>query len=267
MFKNLSWEALSPFAFKILQALLILAVGHFVSVWLSRLTKKCLERTHLDASFSIFLSKSVNYVLHAIVILSALSALGISTTGLLAAISAAGVAVALALKDSLANIASGILLLISPRFHTGDYIGVGNDEGFVQKIDLMHTTIRSYDYRLIVIPNSVILNNPVVNYFADTGRRVEHKIPVPYDCDVEKAKAAITRALEKHPLVLKDNDEHKNLIKVGGYGASSVDITVWAWCRPEDYWKVYFDVLEDARAEMKASGIDVPFDQLDVHMK
>ena len=262
-----TWETVSPIFIKVLEAAAIAVIGHFVCVWLARLTKKCLAKTRLDASFSTFLSKSVNYVLHVIVILSALNALGVSTTGLLAAISAAGVAVALALKDSLSNIASGILLLVSPRFHTGDYIGIGSDEGFVQKIDLMHTTIRSYDYRLIVIPNSVILNNPVVNYFAETGRRVEHTIPVPYDCDVEKAKAAIASALEKHPLVLPDDDVHKNLIRVGAYGASSVNISVWAWCKPEDYWTVYFDLLENARAEIKAAGIDVPFDQLDVHMK
>ncbi len=173
----------------LLKAIIILVAGHYITLFLIKLMKRSLNRINIDISLEKFFEKAVYITLHIIIILSALSTLGISTSGLLAALSAAAVAVALALKDSLSSIAGGIILLLTRRFQTGDYVCINGESGNVVQIDMMHTVLKTLDNRHVVIPNSIVVNSQVVDYSSEETRRLDLTFSVSYDNDTEDGKA------------------------------------------------------------------------------
>lgn len=256
-----AWNVLRP----LIKMGLILLIGHFIIVYIMRIVKKAFHRSKMDHSLAEFLSKSTNIVLHIFVILSALNSVGVSTNGILAALSAATVAVAVALKDSLNNVAGGILLLLSPRFLSGDYIAAGGDEGTVVRVDLLHTTVRTIDNKMVSIPNGVLLNSHIINYTREPRRRVDITFSVPYEANIEKAKQIICNVLLAHPLVLKEPEEP--MARVMRYQDSAVEVITRSWCNTPDYWKVYFDLTEQVRDALEKNGITIPYNQFDVHIK
>lgn len=261
---NIDFEKILKLALPFVKMLLILIIGHFLIVYLLKLTKKGLNRSSLDDSLKKFLLKTLNILMHLFVILSALNTIGISTTGLLAALSAAAVAVAVGLKDSLGNVAGGILLLISPRFSTGDYIETESNSGTVVSVDLLHTTIKTFDNRQISIPNGILINSNITNYSKEPIRRVDITFPIPYEVDVKKAEEIIVKTILTHPLVLKEPAEP--LAKVSSYGDSAVNIVTKSWCDNKDYWTVYYDLTEQVREALEKEGISFPYNKLDVHI-
>ncbi len=259
---KITWNTAYHVALPFVQALLIFVVGHFVIKGLLRLPKRILNKTKLDQSLINILLKTLNVLAHIIILLSALNRIGVSTTGLLAALSAVAVGVALALKDSLSNIAGGILLLLSPRFATGDYISVDTEEGFVTSIELMHTTIRTYNNRLITFSNGTLINSTITNYTWEGVRRIDLSFPISYEADVELAKTTALAVMKNHPLAVPDR---KYIARVGSYGDSAVLLDLRTWCKCDDYWTVYYDTLEQVRKAFAEKGIEIPFNQLDVH--
>lgn len=245
-------------------AAVVLIVGFLVVKLLVKILKKALRRFELDPSLIGFFMKATNIVLFVVLILCVLAILGVPTTGMIAAMSAAAVAVSLALKDSLSNIAQGILLLISHPFATGDFVEVGGVSGSVIEVDMLQTTLRTPDNRKVIIPNSQVATSEIINYSSEEERRVEVIFPVSYKDDVEKAKALILKIVEKHPLV--DREKDAPFARVSAYNESSVSITCRAWCNTKDYWAVYFDLLEQVRVEFTNAGINIPYNQLDVHI-
>ena len=261
----ISWTAIMMFLTPLIKMLLILVAGHLLVRFVLKLVKNWLEKSKFDKALDKFVVKLLNVVLHVLIIISALSAIGVSTTGAVAALSAAAAAVALALKDSLNNVAGGVLLLIAPRFRTGDYIAAGGDEGVVLDVDLLHTLIRSGDGRQISIPNGALLNSHITNYSREPQRRVDITFQIAYDSDTEKAKAIILEKVSQHPLVVSDTNAP--FVRVHSYGESAVNIVSRTWCNNSDYWTLYFDLIEQVRAEFDKNGISIPFNQLDVHIK
>lgn len=261
----LNWENIGSLVKPAVTLGLILLVGHFVIVALLKMMKRGLERGKMDRSLAQFLLKTCNIAFHVLIVLSALNTIGISTTGILAALSAAAVAVAVGLRDSLGNVAGGILLLLSPRFLSGDYIRVEEDEGTVVRVDLLHTTLRTIDNKLISIPNGVLVNSHIVNYTREEKRRVDITFSVSYDADTEQAKQVILSVLMQHPLVLKQPEEP--MARVMKYNDSSVDIVTRSWCSTPDYWTVYFDLMEQVRGALERNQIFIPYPRLDVHIK
>ncbi len=257
---NSIWAILAPFA----KMALILIIGHFVIVYLLKLINKGFKKSKFDESLTKFLSKAIKIVLYLMVVISALNAIGVSTSGIVAALSAGAVAVAVALKDSLSNVAGGILLLLSPRFATGDYIAAGGDEGTVLSVDLLHTTVLTFDKRQVSIPNGVLINSHITNYSREESRRVEISFPISYEADIETAKRVACEAILSHPLVLADPEP---FVRVGSYGDSSVNLVTRTWCKTEDYWTVYYDLMEQVRAAFDENGINIPYNQLDVYIK
>lgn len=259
-FKEL-WVYIAP----VVKMLLIFLVGHFLIVYLVKIISKSLSKSKLDPSLIRFVKRSVKIICYTLVILSALSAIGISTTGIIAAMSAAAVAVAVALKDSLSNVAGGILLLISPRFVTDDFIETEGYSGKVIDVDLLHTTILSPDNKQISIPNGVLINSPIINYSREPLRRLDINFAVAYDCDVDKAKSIIMNVISKSDLILNEPDEP--FVSVSSYGDSAINIVARVWCKNENYWTLNFDLLKNVKAEFDKNGISIPYNQLDVHIK
>lgn len=259
------FENVLKYALPFVKTILIFAIGYFAGIIIVKLVKKALERSKVDRSFVEFLVKTIKIAINVVVVLAALNSLGIPTTGILAALSAAVVGISVALKDSFSNVAGGILLLISPRFATGDYIETNSDEGTVVDVGLLHTTIRTLDNRQISIPNGVLINNSITNYSAEELRRVDITFPISYEADVKEAQKIAKKTILAHPLVLKEPEEP--LVRVFGYSDSSVDLITRTWCKTGDYWELYFDLTEQVRAEFDKNNIEIPYNQLDVNIK
>ena len=264
-FKGITLSGLISFGLVLLKAAVILLAGHFAVVFIIKLLSKSFERIKMDVSLEKFFLKVVNITLHIIVLLSALNALGISNTGLLAALSGAVVAVALALKDSLGSIAGGIIILLTKRFETGDYVEINGDEGTVVQVDLMHTTLKTLDNRHIVIPNAVAVNSRIIDYSSEEMRRLDIVFQIGYGDDSEKAKQLILDTVKNHKMSL--NEPEEPFARVTGFGDSAVDITLRVWCARENYWQLKFDLLEQIKKAFDENGISIPFNQLDVHIK
>lgn len=255
------WKYADP----IIKAIIILAVGILLVKLLVKILNRSFIKAKLDKSLSNFLIKSIRIISYIILIATVLAILGIPTTGILAAFSAIAVGVGVALKDSLGNVAGGILLLFFPRFTTGDHIEVDDDEGKVIAVDLMHTTILTFDNKQISIPNGVLINNHITNYSREDKRRVDILFPISYECDVEKAKAVALKTIKSHNLTL--NEPEKPFVRVKSYGESSVNLITRVWCKTDDYWKLQYDLTEQIRAEFDKNNIGIPYNQLDVFIK
>ena len=254
------WDFIKPFT----KMMAILLIGHLIIVYIMKLIKKAFNKSKLDASLIKYCLKAISFILHMFVILAALDAIGVSTGSIIAATSAAVVAVGVALKDSLSNVAGGLWLLFSPRFQTGDYIHAGGDEGVVTSVELMHTTLLSADSKQISIPNGVLINSHIINYTNENKRRVDITFPIPYEADVKKAKKLTYDTICKHEKVLKEPDAP--FVRVSGYGESCVNLITKTWCKTEDYWTVYYDIMENVREAYEANGITMPYNKLDVNI-
>lgn len=228
-----------------------------------RISVKAMTRAKIDKTVITFLNSILNAVLKILIILCVLSTVGFDMTTLIATVSAATVAIGLALKDSLANVASGTLIIINKKFKVGDYIETEGLKGTVVKIDMMYTTLCTYNNREILIPNSRLTSNNIINYFVREKRRVDLVIPISYSEDIEKARGVIMEVLDESDLVLH---EENNKVQVEKLNESSVDLMVWIWCDSEDYWKVYYSMQENIKTRLEKNGIIIPFNQLDLHI-
>lgn len=244
------------------KALIIIFLGHLIGKGFVRLAVRILKRTKTDELIVALVRRILIILSFAIVIVAALSELGVSTAGLLAALGAIAAAIVLALQSTLANLVGGVMLVVKPRFSAGDIINVEGDEGYVVRVDLLHTTIRTYDTREITIPNGLIVNSKVSNLSA-TLRRVTFDFPLPYGSDVAFAKETVLKILRTCPTGYQDN-EHQPSVKVSKYEDSSVTLETRLWCKPADYWETYYFMTEALLIEMDKNGIHVPFNRLDV---
>jgi small conductance mechanosensitive channel len=184
-------------------------------------------------------------------------------TSLLAILGAAGLAIGLALKDSLGNFAAGVMLIIFRPFKLGDFVEVAGVSGVVNEIRIFSTVLTTPDNKLIVIPNGQVGADTITNYSALDQRRVDMVFGVGYDDDLKVARQVLTDICANHPAVL---DEPATKIFVLNLGDSSVDFAVRPWSKTEDYWTVYGDILEQAKVGLEAAGCNIPYPQTDVHL-
>ncbi|HBE15416.1 MAG TPA: hypothetical protein DCY72_04125 [Ruminococcaceae bacterium] len=246
-------------------ALVITVIGIIISIILVSLTRKALQRKKVDPSLVDFISRCVRLLIYAFTLLAAMSALHISITGIVAFFSAAAAAVALALKDRLNDIASGIVILFTKPFVTGDFIEFTKYSGFVQKIDVMHTNIRTYDGTNVIIPNSVISNAEVNNYTAHPQIRVTITVPIPYDANIKQVQALLTDVIEHTNLVI-DDENYPKKVRLEKFGESALEFTVRCYCEYKDYWTVYYALMEGIKNTLDENKIAIPYNQLDVHV-
>lgn len=246
-------------------ALVITVIGIIISIILVSLTRKALLRKKVDPSLVDFIARCVRLLIYAFTLLAAMSALHISITGIVAFFSAAAAAVALALKDRLNDIASGIVILFTKPFVTGDFIEFAKYSGFVQKIDVMHTNIRTYDGTNVIIPNSVISNAEVNNYTAHPQIRVTITVPIPYDANIKQVQALLTDVIEHTDLVI-DDENYPKKVRLEKFGESALEFTVRCYCEYKDYWTVYYALMEGIKNTLDENKIAIPYNQLDVHV-
>ncbi len=247
----------------IIAAIVIFAIGWWLIKVICKIFVRAMKKGKADLTVISFLNSIINTVLKVLLILCTLSTVGFDITTLIATISAATVAIGLALKDSLSNVASGTLIILNKKFKIGDYLETEGLQGEVAKIDMMYTTLRTYDNKEIMIPNSRLTSNNITNYFVRDERRVDIVVPIAYSEDIDKARRVIFDLMDNHPKVLH---EHNNKVAVKTLNESSVDLRIWIWCRSEDYWIVLDEMQEGIKKTLDKHHIAIPFNQLDVHL-
>lgn len=246
-------------------ALVIGAVGILVTILIVHIAKKAFKKSKLDPSLAAFFIRLIHVLCYVMIAIAVLSRLGVSTTGLIAFFSAAMAAVALALKDNISDIASGIVILFTRPFVTGDFIEFGSYSGFVQKIDMIHTKIRTYDDTEVIVPNSKITTSEVNNYSSDPEIRVVIDVPISYTADIDKTKEVLYQVASTTDKILT-NEKHTPQVRLQKYGESSLDFVVRCWCSFEDYWAVYYQLIEGIKRALDENDIPIPYNQLDVHI-
>jgi small conductance mechanosensitive channel len=264
MIQNLISDYAIPYGIKIALALAIFIIGKWVAKLVTKLVKKGLKKAKLDDVLVDFLSAIVKSLLLLIVIIAALSQLGVDTTSFVALIGAAGLAIGLSLQSSLQNFASGVMLIIFRPFTSDDYVEVAGVEGFVEKITIFTTEIRTTDNKHIIVPNGAIYGGVITNYSAKETRRVDMTFGIGYSDDIKKAKTIMEKILRDDERVL---EEPESLVAVSELADSSVNFTVRPWVKTDDYWDVYFDTHEKIKLAFDEAGVSIPFPQMDLHVE
>jgi small conductance mechanosensitive channel len=247
----------------IIAALAIFVFGRWAAKITQSLLKKWLNRQKIDQTIISFVSNLVYTGILAFVIIAALSKLGIQTTSFVAIIGAAGLAIGLALQGSLSNFAAGVLMIIFRPFRAGDYVEGGGVAGVVEEINIFTTIMNTPDNKKIIVPNSTMMGNNIINYSANPTRRVDLSVGVGYNDDLAKVKQTLQEIIAAESRVLTDPAP---MIAVSELAESSVNLVVRIWVKTGDYWDVYFAVTEAIKTGFDAAGISIPFPQQDVHL-
>jgi small conductance mechanosensitive channel len=252
-----------PWGTKIIMALLVFIIGRWIAKMLTRALKGLMERGGVDQMLISFLGNIAYAALLAVVVLAALEQLGVNTTSALAILGAAGLAVGLALKDSLSSFAAGVMLIIFRPFKLGDFVEAGGVSGVVEEIRIFHTVLKSGDNREITMPNAQIYSGTIINYSARDTRRIDLVIGIGYDDDIKKARDLLQQILDADNTVLKDPAPTIMLLELG---ESSVDFAVRPWVKSGDYWTTRAALLEAIKTTFDKQGISIPYPQRDIHM-
>ncbi|HEX2083442.1 MAG TPA: mechanosensitive ion channel domain-containing protein [Xanthomonadaceae bacterium] len=263
-FRGIDWlHLLETWGLKLVAAILIFLVGRWITKRLLLGMDRVMARASVDAILSGFLRNIAYAVLLVLVVMTSLSALGVPTTSMFAIVGAAGLAVGLALKDSLSNIASGVMLIVLRPFRAGDHVIAAGQEGIVEDVRVFQTRLRAFDHRVIVLPNSQITTAPIINYSALPTRRMEIKVGVGYDDDLRTARELLLDIARREPLVL---DTPEPFVQVKNLGESSVDLMLFAFARNDDYGEAVSRVTEAIRTDLIGAGLSIPYPQRDLHV-
>lgn len=248
----------------IIMAVILLIIGLLLSKLILCIMSKGMEKSRIDKTVSRFSYSLVKIILYVLVATIVLAVLGIPMSSIIAVIGTAGVTIGLALKDSLSNIAGGFTILITKPFAVGDYILTESAEGTVELISIWYTKLLTSDNKTIFIPNGQITASTITNYTMQKTRRVDITFQISYDNDFRVAEGLIRDILDRHEKVLKDSEP---TVRLFSQSESSLDIVCKAWVAKDDYWDVYYDVLAQVKDAFDENGIEIPYRQLDVHMK
>lgn len=257
-------EVLLEYGPKVLGALLILVIGYVLAKLITAFARRVMERTRMDGALIPFLSGLVYMLLMALVIIAAISKLGVNTTSFAAVMAAAGLAIGLALQGSLSNFAAGVMILFRRPFTTGDFVEVAGTSGNVESISIFSTELTTPDNKRIIVPNGKIIDDLITNYNVKPTRRIDLEVGISYDDDLRHAKEVLERILRDEGRVL---DEPPAQVAVSGLGDSSVKFVVRPWVRTEDYWAARFAIIEAIKTTFDVEGISLPFPQQEVHYR
>ncbi len=254
---------ITAYSLKIVAAILVFVIGKWLAGKISRLITTLLEKNNVDITLTKFLENIIYYTLLIVVVIAAAGQLGINTTSFLTIVGAAGLAIGLALKDSLSNFASGVMLILFHPYRVGDFVTVGGVTGNVVSIDMFNTTLNTVDNKREIVPNSSITSNVITNVTANDTRRVDLVMGIGYDDDIKKAKEILTHVVGENKRVLKSPAPK---IAVSELADSSVNFVVRPWVKTDDYWDAYFELTEAVKLAFDAEGISIPYPQQDVHL-
>ena len=251
------------YAFNIVGAIAILVVGMWGVKLLTGILKKVMRKKGVDETLIGFVGGLTQVAMKAFVVSAALGTLQIPVASFVAVLGAAGLAVGLALQGSLSNFAAGVLMIIFKPFSVNDVVEAGGAMGIVREISIFTTHIDTLDNKKMIVPNAKLMSDNITNYSANDARRVDLVAGISYSDDIDKARAAIEDVLKEVPGILETPTPD---IFVSEMADSSVNFAVRPWCTPDNYWGVYFGVIEGIKKKFDEQDITIPFPQRDVHL-
>ena len=260
------WQGIVNFfknaGLNILYGLIILIVGLIIVKLIKLVLKKILRKAKRDEAMSSFIVSLVNIILEVVVLITALATMGINTASIIAVIGTCGVAIGLALKDSLGNIASGIMIIFNKPFKKDDFVEIAGEEGRITQINLFNTTLKTDDDTVIIVPNSEAVNNPIINYEGCKFRRVVVDIAVDKGCDPDEVRRIVSAVAEEEPFLSKERDHS---IVMSGQDTNCVKMQLKCFTLTADYWTVKYRMTENVYNALKGEGYLTPNLQVDVH--
>ncbi|WP_299793790.1 mechanosensitive ion channel family protein [uncultured Shewanella sp.] len=257
-------ELIVAYGMKIILAIIIFLVGKYLAGVAKRLSDKLMTKRKIDPTVVSFVSNIAWALVFAFTVVATLGQLGVQTASLVAVIGAAGLAVGLALQGSLSNFASGVLMVLFRPCRVGDYVDAAGISGTVDEITIFSTKLLTPDNKLIIAPNSAMMDGTIINYSAMETRRVDLVIGVSYDANLAEAKKVLTTIVENNQYVLKDP---AYTIAISELADSSVNFVVRPWVKGGDYWPAYFELLEQIKLALDEADIGIPYPQMDLHVK
>ena len=253
-----------PLVLRIIAAVLVLIVGRWLIRWIKNALTKMLTRRNADATLNSFLMSLVSVVLTFFLILAIVGILGINTSSLVALLASAGLAVGMALSGTLQNFAGGVIIMLFKPFKVGDFISAQGYEGKVNEIQIFNTHLLTTDNKEVILPNGILSTGTMMVFSKQDTRRVDWVFSIAYGDDYDKAKAVLRALCDEDQRIMKSPEP---FIELGKLNSSSVDITVRVWVNTADYWPVYFSMNEKVYKTFAKEGLNIPFPQMDVHMK
>lgn len=250
---------------KFVVACIVLFVGWKLINLLNKMMKRAYERHKVDPSLQEFLHSLIDILLKVLIVLTAMGIMGIQMTSFIAILGAAGVAIGMGLQGTLQNFAGGVIILLLKPFKVGDYIEQGPYSGYVDSIQIFNTTLRTYDARKIVVPNTELATKSLVNHFNMPQRRVAIDVGLAYGMSVEKAKEVMLKVAADNPLVL--HEPKAPFATLEDFADSSLHMRLYAWTLPENYWDTLYSLNEGIYNAFRENGLEIPFNQMDVHVK
>jgi len=248
-------ELLISYEVNIVAAIAIIVVGLMIARIIANAVNRLLRARHIDTTVADFLSALVRYGIIAFTLIAALGRIGVQTTSVIAILGAAGLAVGLALKDSLANLAAGVLLVIFRHFRAGEFVDLGGIMGTVMNVQIFSTTLKSADGKLVVVPNGKIITGNIVNFSREPVRRNEFIIGVSYDADVDQVLTLLREVVDADSRVLQEKGVQVGLNELA---ASSMNFVVRCWSNSGDLQDVYWDLLKNFKRALEGKGIGIP---------
>ena len=261
---DLAKTYLIPLGLKILAAVVVFLLGRWIIKLIQRWMANGLMSRHGDATLHSFLSHLVSVLLYFLLIIAIIGILGINTSSLVALLASAGLAVGMSLGGTLQNFAGGVLIIMFRPFKVGDFISAQGMEGVVSEIQIFNTHLLTTDNKEVILPNGPLATGVMTNFSKQGTRRVDWVFSIAYGDDYDKAKTVLRRLIDENQSILKSPEPFIELSKLN---SSSVDITVRAWVNSADYWPVFFSMNEKVYKAFAQEGLNIPFPQVDVHVK
>ena len=248
----------------IIVAVIVLVLGILVAKFITKLTGKAVSRSNIDNAAGHFLVSLVRVLLYIVVVIMALSVLKVPMSSIITILGAAGLAVSLALQNCLSNLCGGFIILFSKPFSAGDLIEVDGSLGKVSTIGILYTKITTFDGKTVSIPNGKVSDAKIINYTETPTRRIDLQFQISYSADFDKARAAVLEVICADGFILK---EPAPMVRIGAHNESSLSIDTLVWVKNDDYYTARYNMLENVKKAFEENGIQIPFPQLDVHMK
>lgn len=252
------------FAVRVILCILVYLIGRRVIEWSVRTVRRMLGRTGIQAGAVTFAMSMTKITLYLILILGIAMQFGLTESSVAAIVASGGVAVGLALQGGLSNFAGGFLLLLFQPFQVGDYIRTQGEEGKVQKIEILYTTLQTFDNRRVIVPNGTLANSVIVNVTAAKKRKLEIKVGISYEDSIAKAREVLERLLQEESGILEGEERQ---VFVAELGESSVLMGLRCWVETDQYYPVLWRMNERIKEEFDRCGLHIPYPQMDVHLK
>ncbi|EID76062.1 mechanosensitive ion channel family protein [Imtechella halotolerans] len=257
-------EKMYEFIPNLISAVLILVVGLWMIGMINKVFKKMMVRREVEITLRKFLANLINWLLKALLFIVVIQKLGVQNSSFVAILGAAGLAVGLALQGSLSNFAGGVLILLFKPFKVGDFIEAKGIKGTVKEISIFSTSINTFGNELAIVPNGPLYNDNIINYSKEENRRANIIAGIGYSSDIKKAKEILLEIARSNEKILQDPAP---VVYVAELADSSVNLSLRFWSKNEDYWDMYFFVMEEIKLRFDQNGIEIPFPQRDIYVK